>query len=94
MEKYRIVQWEKYSPKGEKSLSKFYIEKQKKFLWWSYWTSVTALTGFTLSGGYYKERIEFTFISEAQDFIENVLVPGHPYDTRIKKTYDHENQSA
>ena len=83
MEKYRIVRFERYDKKGDMVNSYFYIEKSRKILGRTFWFYVTANTGYSISGGSYRERIQLGFITEAQTFIENILVQGKPYDTSV-----------
>jgi hypothetical protein len=83
MNKYRIVRWENYDKKGELVDSYFYIEKSRKIFGRTFWTSVRENTpmGETIDRTVYKRKLKFKFVTEAQHFIEEILVQNKPYDT-------------
>ena len=86
MEKYRIVRFESFNKKGELIGSYFYIEKSWKFFGRTFWSYVRENTTMeTWPEGSYRKRMKFKFITEAQHFIEEILIPERPYDTSIKE---------
>jgi hypothetical protein len=90
MEKYRIIRWERYDKKGEMIVSKFFIQKRIKFWKFGYWKYVRTQTGYSFKEGKYPERVSFKFLTEAQHFIEDILINNKPFDrelTQVVQTY-------
>ena len=82
MEKYRIIRFERYNKKGELVTSYFYVQKKLKIWKWTYWVYVREnQSTLVWPESSMRMKMKFKFITEAQHFIEDVLVPGKPYDT-------------
>jgi len=96
MEKYRIVRFERFDKNGELQNSYFYIEKSRKIFGRTFWFYVREnLRTETYPEGGYRKRLEFKFVTEAQHFIEDILIQGKPYDMDIKTVIEvYEDQPA
>jgi hypothetical protein len=85
MEKYQIVEFKKYDKRGELIYTYFYIEKSWKIFGRTFWTPVRENTKTELfPSGYYRKKLEFSYLVEAQTFIENILVQCKPYDMDVR----------
>jgi hypothetical protein len=82
MKKYKIIESVYYNEKGETNAPKYYIKELKPiipFFGWMRWVYIKEThCGW---GDYYKVRMKWNTVEDAQNFITEILCPQTPRDT-------------
>lgn len=77
--RYRIIHRQIFDTLGKEVLSYFYIEKRRKFLCFSYWTT------FWQYGEASNQRLKFSSIEEAEAFIRKEIPEDGTKTTIVKE---------
>ena len=86
MTNFLIKHYEYFNENGKVSRGYYYIQKLKKFLWWTYWKDIKHTE--CSWGDCHKTRTTFATLEEAQQFIREVLCTETPIDKCREKVVD------